>query len=550
MKTVMEAMTGVSFLRAEKAGVALEGGISYIMRMSLKRKPVVLIIRDGWGWSPSGEEGKEREGNATLMASTPIQDDLAANYPSAFLTCSGEAVGLPEGQMGNSEVGHLNLGAGRIVYQDLTHISKEIKDGAFEKNEVLIGAMDAALASGGTLHLMGLLSDGGVHSHQEHLYALLRFAKAKGLSDVAIHCFMDGRDTSPTAGVGYMEALQAQIESIGVGRIATVVGRYFIMDRDNRWERVEQGYNLIVDGVGESFADPVEALKKWYAEDKTDEFIPVSSIGASEGPLMKDGDAVICFNFRSDRVREITRALMENDFREFERQRQPKLHYVCFTVYDDTFGLPIAFPPRRMSNTLGEYVASKGLSQLRTAETEKYPHVTFFFNGGIETPNNEEERALVSSPKVATYDLQPEMSAEGVTQGVCDRLRSGKFDVVIINFANPDMVGHTGSIPAAVEAVEATDASVGAVLAAVKDAGGCALVTADHGNAEQMIDPVTGKPHTAHTTNLVHIFYFGADAGEIKLRDGILADVSPTILDLLGLEKPVEMTGKSLVSQA
>lgn len=517
--------------------------------MDLKHRPVVLIIRDGWGWSPNGEAGKEKEGNATLMADTPVQDDLQANFPTAFLTCSGEAVGLPDGQMGNSEVGHLNLGAGRIVYQDLTHISKQIRDGEFQKNEALVAAMDHCSKNGSTLHLMGLLSDGGVHSHEEHLYALLELAKSKGLSDVAIHCFMDGRDTSPTAGAGYMEKLQAKIAEIGVGRVATVVGRYFIMDRDNRWERVEQGYNLIVDGVGKEVSDPVEALKQWYTEDKTDEFIPATVVGKS-GPLMKDGDAVICFNYRSDRVREITRALMFDDFDGFTRKRQPKLHYVCLTVYDETFEFPIAFPPRRMTNTLGEYVASKGLKQIRTAETEKYPHVTFFFNGGIETPNPEEERALVASPKVPTYDLQPEMSAGGVTDGICEKIRSGNFDMAIINFANPDMVGHTGSIPATMKAVEATDASVGRVLEAVKEIGGCALVTADHGNAEQMIDPATGKPHTAHTTNLVHIFYYGADKDSVKLRDGILADVAPTILDLLGLDKPSEMTGTSLIEKA
>ena len=407
--------------------------------------------------------------------------------------------------------------------------------------------MDQCKSAGSTLHLMGLLSDGGVHSHEEHVYALLALAKSKGLSDVAIHCFMDGRDTSPHAGIGYIEALQAKIAEIGVGRIATIVGRYFIMDRDNRWERVEQGFNLIIDGVGKEVSDPVEAMRAWYAEDKTDEFIPATVVGKSGAPIMKDGDGVICFNYRSDRVREITRAMMLDDFDGFKRRRQPKLHYVCLTVYDETFDLPIAFLPRRMTNTLGEYVAAKGLAQIRTAETEKYPHVTFFFNGGIETPNAKEERALVSSPKVATYDLQPEMSADGVTDGICEKIRSGTFDMVIINFANPDMVGHTGSIPATIKAVEATDASVGKVLAAIKDVGGCALITADHGNAEQMIDPVTGKPHTAHTTNLVHLFYYGADANSVAIHDGILADVAPTILNLLDLDKPEEMTGKSLV---
>lgn len=515
--------------------------------MELKKRPAVLIIRDGWGWSETGEAGKEAEGNATLMANTPVQDRLMAECPTAFLTCSGEAVGLPDGQMGNSEVGHLNLGAGRIVYQDLTHISKQIRDGEFVKNEAMGAVMDRCKAEGSRLHLMGLVSDGGVHSHEEHIYALLEMAKLKGLSDVAIHCFMDGRDTSPTAGAGYLEKLQAKIAEIGVGRIATVVGRYFIMDRDNRWERVEQGYNLIVDGTGQEFADPVEAMRHWYSMDKTDEFIPVSVIAGAPGPQMSDGDGVICFNYRSDRVREITKALMSDDFDGFQRHRRVKLNYVCFTVYDEGFNLPIAFPPRRMTNTLGEFVASKGLKQIRTAETEKYPHVTFFFNGGIETPNADEERALVSSPKVATYDMQPEMSAEGVTEGICSAIRSGKFDLAIINFANPDMVGHSGSIPATIAAVETTDRCVGEVLDAVRDAGGATLVTADHGNAEQMLAP-DGQPHTAHTTNRVHVFYVGDDQDKFTLKDGILADVAPTLLDILGLEKPTEMTGTSLLA--
>ena len=509
---------------------------------------MVLIIRDGWGWSETGEAGKDAEGNATLMANTPVQDDLQANYPTAFLTCSGEAVGLPEGQMGNSEVGHLNLGAGRIVYQDLTHISKQIRDGEFEKNEAMGKVMDQCKEAGSRLHLMGLVSDGGVHSHQDHIKALLEMAKHRGLTDVAIHCFMDGRDTSPTGGADYLAKLQGDIAEVGVGRVATIVGRYFIMDRDNRWERVEQGYNLIVNGEGREMSDPVEAMKQWYSEDQTDEFIPATVMPGNDGPQMRDGDGVICFNFRSDRVREITSALMMPDFDGFERKAQPKLNYVCYTTYNKEFNLPVAFPPRPMNNTLGEYTASKGLKQIRTAETEKYPHVTFFFNGGIETPNENEERALVASPKVPTYDLQPEMSAEGVTAGICQAIRSGEPDLIIINFANPDMVGHTGSIPATMAAVEATDKCVGEVLAAVKAADGAALVTADHGNAEQMIDTTTGKPHTAHTTNLVHVFYYGADKDSVKLKDGILADVSPTLLDLLGLEQPEEMTGTSLLN--
>lgn len=518
--------------------------------MELKRRPVVLIIRDGWGWSESGEAGKNEEGNATLLANTPVQDDLEANYPTAFLTCSGESVGLPDGQMGNSEVGHLNLGAGRIVYQDLTHISKQIRDGEFEKNEAMGAVMDKCRETGARLHLMGLVSDGGVHSHQDHIGPLLKMAKHKGVGEVLIHCFMDGRDTSPTGGAGYIETLQQTIAEAGVGRIATIVGRYFIMDRDNRWERVTQGYHLIVNGEGREMTDPVEAMKQWYSEDQTDEFIPATVIGSNEGPLMRGGDGLICFNYRSDRVREITSALMFEDFEGFERKVWSKLNYVCYTTYSQAFGLPIAFPPRPMTNTLGEYVAAQGLKQIRTAETEKYPHVTFFFNGGNEQPNEREERALVASPKVATYDLQPEMSAEGVTDGICKAIRSGEPDLVIINFANPDMVGHTGSIPATIKAVETTDSCVGQVLAAIKEVGGAALVTADHGNAEQMINVATGEQHTAHTTNLVHIFYYGPDQDQVKLKDGVLADVSPTLLAMLGLEQPEEMTGTSLLESA
>ncbi|MDA7916106.1 2,3-bisphosphoglycerate-independent phosphoglycerate mutase [Verrucomicrobia bacterium] len=516
--------------------------------METKKRPVVLMIRDGWGWSPSPESEIEKEGNATLMANTPVQDSLLKNNPTSFLTCSGEEVGLPAGQMGNSEVGHLNLGAGRIVYQDLTHISKQIADGNFEKNEAMGAVMEKCLSDGSRLHLMGLVSDGGVHSHQDHIYALLAMAKNKGLTDVAIHCFMDGRDTSPKAGAGYLEALQAKIAEIGVGRIATIVGRYLIMDRDNRWERVTQGYHLIVNGEGKEVADPVQAMKDWYEAGETDEFIPATVIAGQDKPQMRDGDGLICFNYRSDRVREITMALMDDDFDGFERSARAKLNYVCYTNYSASFNHAIAFPPRPLKNTLGEYIASKGLAQLRTAETEKYPHVTFFFNGGIEVPNEGEERLLSSSPKVATYDLQPEMSAPDVTDKVCESIRSDKFDVVIINFANPDMVGHTGSIPATMKAVEATDQSVGLVLDAVKDVGGVALVTADHGNAEQMFD-AKGEPHTAHTTNLVHIFYIGDDADQVKMNDGKLADVSPTILALLGLPQPEEMTGTSLISK-
>lgn len=514
--------------------------------MDTKKQPVILIIRDGWGLSPSGDAGKESEGNATLLASTPVQDALDAGAPKCVLSCSGESVGLPDGQMGNSEVGHLNLGAGRIVYQDLTHISLLIRDGKFKNTEALVEAMDSARDKTGRLHLMGLVSDGGVHSHIDHIPALLEMAKERGLKDVLIHCFMDGRDTSPTAGVDYLKTLQEKIDSIGVGKIATIIGRYFIMDRDNRWERVEQGYHLIVQGEGKEASDPISAMEAWYADGKTDEFIPATRIGAADGDLMRDGDSVICFNFRSDRVREITRALMFDAFDGFERRAHPKVRYICFTVYDETFDLPVAFPPRRMEDTLGEYVSKQGKTQYRAAETEKYPHVTFFFNGGVEEPNPGEEREMAASPKVATYDLQPEMSADELTALVSARIRERKDDLIILNYANPDMVGHTGDIPAVIKAVEVTDRCVGDVLEAINEVGGSALVTADHGNAEKMRDP-SGKPHTAHTTHLVQMFYVGEDAGSRTLRDGILADVAPTLLDMMGLDKPEAMTGQSLL---
>ena len=513
------------------------------------KRPVVLIIRDGWGWSSTGADGTESEGNATLLANTPVQDALDSKGPKAFLTCSGESVGLPEGQMGNSEVGHLNLGAGRIVYQDLTHISLLIREEKFEQTEALSEVMDRVVERGSRLHLMGLVSDGGVHSHIDHIPALVAMAKKRGVNEILLHCFMDGRDTSPTAGAGYLEALNAQLASLQAGRIATIIGRYFIMDRDNRWERVEQGYRLIVRGEGKEVTDPVQAMKDWYAAEKTDEFIPATRVGGDSGPLMRDGDGVICFNFRSDRVREITRALTFEDFQEFDRPSAPRLDYVCFTTYDETFDLPVAFPPRRMEDTLGAYVARQGKTQYRAAETEKYPHVTFFFNGGVETPNQGEERQMAPSPKVATYDLQPEMSAGELTDAVCERIRSAQDDMVILNFANPDMVGHTGIIPAVVKAVEVADACVGRVLEAVDAVGGSAIVTADHGNAELMRDP-SGKPHTAHTTNLVQVFYHGPDRSEILLDDGILADVAPTILDIMGLEKPEAMTGRTLIRRS
>lgn len=517
--------------------------------MKTQNRPVVLIIRDGWGVSPHPEL-VQKEGNATLMAKTPVQNEMLANCPKGFLIPSGEKVGLPAGQMGNSEVGHLNLGAGRIVYQDLTRISLAVRDRSFFEIPAFNKVISEALQSGKRLHLMGLCSDGGVHSHIDHLFALLELAKMRGLDRVFVHCFTDGRDTSPTSGLEYISQLEKVIHKLGVGKIATITGRYFAMDRDNRWERVEQAYNALTKAEGRLQKDAVSAMKQWYAEGKTDEFIPSTIIAENDAQartqVVEDNDAIIFFNFRSDRARQITRAFMQPDFKGFSRSRWPKVSYVCMTEYDETFHLPLAFPPQQLNNTLGEVLAKNSLKQLRIAETEKYPHVTFFFNGGKEEPAPGEDHCMVPSPKVATYDLKPEMSAYQVTEEAVKRIKSKSYDVVILNFANADMVGHTGSIPAAIRSVEVTDECVGKVLAALKEVGGVALVTADHGNAEQMLD-ANGQPYTAHTTNLVHYFYVGPDGAHWKAVDGILADVAPTILTLLGVDIPAEMTGKSLL---
>jgi 2,3-bisphosphoglycerate-independent phosphoglycerate mutase len=493
----------------------------------------------------------EKEGNATLMARTPVQDRLLAECPTSFLIPSGESVGLPAGQMGNSEVGHLNLGAGRIVYQDLTRISKAVADGTFFDVPAFTAVAEHVRQRGTRLHLMGLVSDGGVHSHLDHLLALLKVARRHELGEVLIHCFTDGRDTSPTGGAEYLATVAQAAAQSGIGRIASIVGRYYAMDRDRRWERVVQAYNLLAKGEGVRRDDPVAALRQWYAEGKTDEFIPptaVVPVGIDPASQrIADGDGVIFFNFRSDRARQITTALTAPEFTAFERGPRLGLHYVCMTEYDKTFALPIAFPPQSMQNLFCHEVERAGLAQLRIAETEKYPHVTYFFNGGVEEPVRGEERSLIPSPKVATYDLKPEMSALELTADFLSRLESRRYDVVICNYANPDMVGHTGSIPATVKAVETVDECVGRVLATLAQAGGVALVTADHGNAEKMLDE-EGKPFTAHTSNPVHLFYVGADRGRHALRDGILADVAPTMLALLGLPQPVEMTGRNLLA--
>jgi 2,3-bisphosphoglycerate-independent phosphoglycerate mutase len=522
-------------------------------KTQLLHRPVVLIIRDGWGLNPAGRAGIEKEGDATLLAKTPINDALRANYPHATLDPGGEAVGLPHGQMGNSEVGHLNLGAGRIVYQSLTRITKSIREEAFFRIPVLKKLMESIKSRGGRLHLMGLCSDGGVHSHVEHLYACLELAKRSGVHEVYIHCFTDGRDTSPTSGVDTIQQIEDRARAIGVGTIATIVGRYFAMDRDKRWDRVSQAYNALVLGEGTLRSDPVEAMRQSYAAEKTDEFIPptiIRRLGADpSAPLVRDGDGILFFNFRADRARELTQAFMEDGFAGFELKKRPKVDYVCMTEYKDTFHLPTVFPPEPLTNILGDVLAAHGLKQLRIAETEKYAHVTFFFNGGVEEPVAGEDRALVPSPKVATYDLAPEMSALGVTDELVRRLESNQYDVVICNYANPDMVGHTGSIPAATRAVETVDAAVGRVLDTLRKLGGVALVTADHGNAEKLRDE-NGAPFTSHTTFPVQIFYVGDDHAKWRMHSGILADVAPTMLKLLGIEPPAEMTGHSLLEPA
>ncbi len=514
-----------------------------------KKTPYALIIMDGYGLAPAGE------GNAISLNGSKNINALIKEYPSATLGASGLSVGLPDGQMGNSEVGHLNMGAGRIVYQDLTKITKSINDGDFFKNPALCKAMDNA-KSGKKLHLYGLLSDGGVHSHLTHVFALLKMAKAHGVNDVFVHCFMDGRDVSPTSGADFIRKLQTEIKNIGVGKIASVCGRYYAMDRDNNWDRVELAYDMLTLGTGEQCTDPAEAVEKSYAAGVTDEFIKPVKVYENGKPLglLEQGDSVICFNFRPDRAREITRAVSQKEFivpkgTAFERKTgylNPV--YVCFTVYDAGFeGLEVAFPKTSLDNTLGEYLAKLGKKQLRIAETEKYAHVTFFFNGGIEEPNEGEQRDLIASPKVATYDLQPEMSAYLVTDKVLEELESGEFDVIILNFANCDMVGHTGVIPAAVKAVGTVDECVKKVLDKILEMGGAALVTADHGNADRLLCE-DGSPFTAHTTSPVPVILVSEKLKNAKLRtDGILADLAPTLLTVMGEKVPEEMTGKSLI---
>ena len=508
----------------------------------MAKKPVLLCIMDGFGWVPN-----ETFGNAVVAAKTPHLDALMAKYPMTTIDASGMAVGLPEGQMGNSEVGHTNMGAGRIVYQQLTLITKSIRDGEMLKNPVLVKNMKAAIEAGKAIHLMCLVGTGGVHSHADHWFGVLEMAKHLGAKEIYLHCITDGRDTDPHSGKGFLADLQAKLDELGVGKIASVSGRYYAMDRDNNWDREEKAYAAFVYGEGEHAANAAEAIEASYAADKTDEF--VLPCVTCEGGRVQDGDTVIFMNFRPDRARQMTRIFCDDAFTGFERRGGRKqVHYVCMAEYDATMpNCEVAYPPVELKNVLGQYLSENGKTQLRIAETEKYAHVTFFFNGGVEAPYEGEDRCVIPSPKVATYDLKPEMSAPEVADECVKRIESGKYDVVILNFANCDMVGHTGVFEAAVKAVEAVDAAVEKVVTAVLNAGGCAFLTADHGNAEKMKNP-DGTPFTAHTTNVVPFVAIGC--GDVKLREGgCLADIAPTMLPYIGLPVPAEMTGKSIIAE-
>lgn len=508
-------------------------------------KPLVLIVLDGFGYN------EKREHNAIALANTPVWDRLWRESPHTLLHCAGEVVGLPEGQMGNSEVGHLHLGCGRLLPQELVRINNAIKDGSFFNNPALCDAVDRAKRNGKALHILGLLSPGGVHSHELQLQAMAELAIKRGLDQVYLHAFLDGRDTPPKSAADSIRRTEEKFKQLGQGRIASLTGRFYAMDRDKRWERTEAAYNLLVLGQAEFTApDPLSGLEMAYQRGETDEFVqPTAIIPPGEIPrCIEDGDVVVFMNFRADRARQLTRALIEKDFDGFERQRVPKLGgFVTLTEYSKDFDVPVAFPPIEINNCLGEVLANHGLSQLRLAETEKYAHVTFFFNGGIETPFPGEDRKLIPSPKVRTYDLKPEMSAFEVTEVLVDAIENRKYDVVICNYANGDMVGHTGNEAAAIKAIEALDQCLGQVTAALDHSGGEMLVTADHGNADQMVDPVTGQPHTAHTLNPVPLVYYRGDCGSLDPIGGSLADVAPTLLDILGIEIPKEMTGRSLL---
>ena len=511
----------------------------------MSKKPTVLMILDGFGINDKSE------GNAIKQAKTPIIDSIIKKYPCVNGYASGLSVGLPDGQMGNSEVGHLNMGAGRIVYQELTRITKSIEDKDFFDNEVLISAIENCKNNNSALHLLGLLSDGGVHSHNTHLYALLEFAKKNDINKVYIHTFLDGRDTPPSSGKDFILELENKIKEIGVGKIATVSGRYYAMDRDKRWDRVQLAYEAMVIGKGNKSDSALSCIEKSYADNKTDEFVLPTVIVDKEGnPIttINDNDSMIFFNFRPDRAREITRTFCDDNFDGFNREKYPNVKFITFTEYDATIeNKEVAFKPQKLSNTLGQYISSLGLKQLRTAETEKYAHVTFFFNGGVEEPYEGEDRLLVPSPKVATYDLKPEMSAVEVTDGLVEKIESNIYDIIIVNYANPDMVGHTGILPSAIKAIETVDSCIGRVLESLLKVDGQMFICADHGNSDQLIDYKTGEPFTAHTTNPVPFILVNYKEGVGLKEGGKLADIAPTLLEMMGLEKPIEMTGESLL---
>ncbi|HCA69010.1 MAG TPA: 2,3-bisphosphoglycerate-independent phosphoglycerate mutase [Lachnospiraceae bacterium] len=510
----------------------------------MSKKPTVLMILDGYGLN------EKKEANAIAEANTPVMDRLMAEYPFVRGNASGLAVGLPEGQMGNSEVGHINMGAGRIVYQELTRITKEIEDGTFFTNAAFMAAIDNCKRNHSDLHLYGLVSDGGVHSHNTHLYGLLRLAKTEGLTNVYVHAFLDGRDTAPTSGKGFIEELGEQMKIIGVGKIASVMGRYYAMDRDNRWDRVEKAYRAIAYGEGVQAENAVNAIQDSYDAEKYDEFVIPTVIMEKGKPVatVKENDSIIFFNFRPDRAREITKAFCNDDFDGFSREKRMNLTYVCFTEYDITIpNKLVAFHKVTINNTFGQFLAKNHKTQLRLAETEKYAHVTFFFNAGVEVPNEGEERILVNSPKVATYDLQPEMSAYEVADHLVKAIKSLKYDVIIVNFANPDMVGHTGVESAAIKAIETVDECVGKAVEALLSVDGQMFICADHGNAEQLVDYETGEPFTAHTINQVPFILVNYDKNYKLAEGGRLADIIPTLIEMMGMVKPDEMTGKSLL---
>ena len=509
----------------------------------MSKKPVSLIILDGWGI------GKDYPGNAVTRGNTPVFDKLMQENPTSTLDASGEEVGLPAGQMGNSEVGHINIGAGRVIYQELPRISKAIEDGSFFEKKEFLAAVENAKKNKGKVHLMGLVSNGGVHSHVDHLYGLLELMKRQGQKEVYVHAILDGRDVPPSVGKEDIEKLEVKLKEIGVGKIATVTGRYYTMDRDTRWERTKFGYDALVHGIGVEANSAVEAVENSYKEGVEDEFLIPAVIKQDDKPVAKieDGDSVIFFNYRPDRARQITRAIVDDEFNGFDRGKKIDTLFVTMTEYDKSIqNVLVAYTKTAPVNTLSQHVSSKNLNQLKIAETEKYPHVTFFFNGGIEVPYMNEDRVLIPSPKVATYDLQPEMSAEGIKDALIERINMDKYDLIVANFANPDMVGHTGVIPAVIKGVETVDKCLGEILKVLKTKGGHTLITADHGNAEQLLDD-EGNPFTAHTTNKVPLIYVGED--KVELKEGKLADLAPTILELMKVEQPKEMTGKSLLKR-